>query len=417
MTGKSGESAMLVGTGSSGETRTSDRTSFSGSERPTIKPSNPFFSSGPTTKYPGWSLSDLQSACLGRSHRSVAGKQKLAAVLDEMRRLLGLPDNYRIGIVPGSDTGAVELAMWSLLGPRPVSVIAWESFGNTWLKDITDQLKLPDIHLHQAEYGRLPDLAAVDPGHDIVFTWNGTTSGVMVPDADWIAEDRGGLTLCDATSAAFAMPLPFDKLDVVTFSWQKALGGEAAHGVLILSPRAVARLASYTPPWPMPKLFRLTAKGMVNEAIFTGATINTPSMLCVEDALAALRWAKDAGGSAGLFRRVSDNLTVVRQWLVGNPRFGFLAERAETISPTSICLKITDQWFAEQQLKDQQQLAKALAARLEVEEVGYDLGAYRDAPPGIRIWGGPTVETADIAALLPWLDWCWEDLKKQQQTG
>ena len=379
--------------------------------RPARRPANPLFSSGPCTKRPGWSVDVLQDACLGRSHRSKAGKARLKAVLDQSRTLLGLPDDYRIAIVPASDTGAVEIALWSLLGPREVDVLAWESFGQGWVTDITKQLKLDGVRTLKAGYGALPGLGDVDFTHDVVFTWNGTTSGVCVPDGDWIADDRDGLTICDATSAVFAFDLPWDKLDVTTYSWQKVLGGEAAHGMLILSPRAVARLESHQPTWPMPKVFRMTKGGKLDEALFTGATINTPSMLCVEDALDALQWVASIGGLPEMVARARRNLGVLESWVAATPWVDFLAEDAATRSPTSVCLKIVDPWFAGLDADAQAAAAKKIGAALEAEGVGLDVDAYRDAPPGLRIWCGGTVEHTDLESLTPWLDWAFETVK------
>ena len=374
---------------------------------PERRPANPCFSSGPCAKRPGWTPAVLSEAVLGRSHRAKPGKAKLGEVIARSRRVLGLPDDWLLGVVPGSDTGAVELAMWSLLGARGVDVLAWESFGETWATDAEKQLGLGDLRVLRAGYGALPDLSAVDFDRDVVFTWNGTTSGVRVPDGDWIPADRQGLAICDATSAAFAMPLSFDKLDVVTWSWQKVLGGEAAHGMLALSPRAVARLESHAPAWPLPKLFRLTKKGALDRAIFEGATINTPSMLCVEDALDGLRWAEEIGGLPGLIARSEANFAAVSRWVEATPWVDFLAEDAATRSTTSICLKVVDPWFLGLPAEAQQAATKALAAEVEAAGAGYDIGAYRDAPPGLRIWGGATVETADVELLLPWLDWAF----------
>lgn len=380
--------------------------------RPSVRPSSPNFSSGPCAKRPGWSIDQLKDAALGRSHRSKLGKAKLGEVLDRSRKILGLPADYRIGIVPASDTGAVEMALWSLLGSRPVDVLAWESFGQDWVTDIVKQLKV-DARTLSADYGKLPDLAQVDFARDVVFLWNGTTSGVRVADASWIPADREGLTICDATSAAFAMRLPWDKLDVVTWSWQKVLGGEAAHGMLVLSPRAVARLESTTPKWPMPKIFRMVKGGKLDEAIFKGDTINTPSMLCVEDAIDGLRWAESIGGLDGLVKRSEANLSAIARWVGQTPWVDFLAEDPKTRSCTSICLKIVDPWFTALSEEAQAEAAKKLAGLLESEKVALDIAAYRSAPPGLRIWGGATIENADIAALLPWLDWAYTQVKQQ----
>ncbi len=379
--------------------------------KPDRRPAVPMFSSGPCAKRPGWTLQALDGALLGRSHRAKPGKARLADVIARSKAILGLPDDYLLGIVPASDTGAVEMAMWSMLGARGVDVLAWESFGQDWVTDVVKQLKLEDVRTLTADYGHLPDLAEVDPARDVVFTWNGTTSGVRVPDGDWIADDRAGLTICDATSAVFAMDIPWSKIDVATWSWQKVLGGEAQHGMLALSPRAVERLESYTPPWPMPKLFRMTKSGKLNVDIFNGATINTPSMLCVEDVLDALRWAEGLGGLEGLIGRSEGNLGVIAEWVGDGARFDFLAEDPETVSPTSICLKITDPWFTALDAETQAATAKKIVSMLDAEGVAYDIGAYRAAPPGLRIWGGATVESSDIEALLPWIDWAFDALR------
>ena len=364
---------------------------------PAMLPANPRFSSGPCAKIPGFSLSMLGDAPLGRSHRAAIGKAKLAEAIDLTREILGVPADYRIGIVPASDTGAVEMAMWSLLGARPVEMLAWESFGEGWVTDVVKQLKL-EAKVKIAPYGQIVDFTTVDFDSDVVFTWNGTTSGCRLPHGDAIPATRAGLTICDATSAAFAMDLPWDKLDVTTFSWQKVLGGEGAHGMLILSPRAVARLESYTPAWPLPKIFRLTSKGKLIEGIFSGETINTPSMLAVEDYLVALKWAQSVGGLQGLIGRASANAKTVWDFCAANPWIANLAEDPATASTTSVCLKFTDP-----RIKDGAAFAKAVAKRIEKAGAGFDMGAYRDAPPGLRIWCGSTVETADVAALLPWI--------------
>ncbi len=369
-----------------------------GPRQPSVRPRNPKFSSGPCAKRPGWSLDQLWGGCLARSHRSTLGKGRIATVIGRSRRLLGLPDDYRLAVVPASDTGAVEMALWSLLGPRGVDVLAWESFGKGWAKDIVAELKLEDVRVLEAEYGALPDLARVDPARDVVFTWNGTTSGVRVPDGAWIADGRQGLTICDATSAVFAMKLPWDKLDVVTWSWQKALGGEAGHGMLVLSPRAVARLESYRPPWPLPKIFRMTKGGKVDESLFKGSTLNTPSLLCVEDQIDVLKWAEAEGGLAALIARSEANLAALTAWVEARDWIDFLAEVPATRSCTSICFKLVGA---------PEYAAETIAGLLDEEEVAHDIGAYRDAPPGLRIWGGPTVELSDIEALLPWLDWAY----------
>ena len=379
---------------------------------PALRPANPRFSSGPCAKIPGFSLEMLADAPLGRSHRAAVGKAKLKEAIDLTREILGVPADYRIGIVPGSDTGAVEMAMWSLLGARPVEMLAWESFGEGWVTDVVKQLKL-DAVVKKAPYGQIVDLATVDFDKDVVFTWNGTTSGCRVPNGAAIPATRAGLTICDATSAAFAMDLPWDKLDVTTFSWQKVLGGEGAHGMLILSPRAVERLESYIPAWPLPKIFRLTAKGKISEGIFVGETINTPSMLAVEDYLVSLKWAKSVGGLNGLVARAKANAQVVWDFCAATPWLQNLAETAEIASTTSVCLK-----FADARITDGEAFAKAVAKRLEKAGVAYDIGAYRDAPAGLRIWCGSTVETADVAALMPWVDWAFHsEIAAQAQAA
>ena len=374
--------------------------------KPAMRPARPEFSSGPCAKRPGWTPENLQNAVLGRSHRSKPGKARLKEAIDRTREVLEVPDDYLIGIVPGSDTGAVEMAMWSMLGPRPVQLLAFESFGKDWVTDVTKQLKL-DAEVLDAPYGELPDLTKVRPDADLVFTWNGTTSGVRVPNGDFIAGDREGITICDATSAAFAQDLAWDKLDVVTFSWQKALGGEAAHGVLILSPRAVARLESYTPAWPMPKLFRMTKGGKVTLDLFEGATINTPSMLAVEDAVDALKWAASIGGLAEMQRRADANLGVLESWAQKTGWVSFLASDPAIRSNTSVCLKVIDPKVTSLSEDAQADFAKKLAAALEKEGVALDVGGYRDAPPGLRIWCGATVDASDLDALTPWLDWAY----------
>ena len=374
--------------------------------KPAMRPARPEFSSGPCAKRPGWSPENLRAAVLGRSHRSAAGKARLKAAIDQTRAVLEVPDDFLIGIVPGSDTGAVEMALWSMLGAAPVQLLAFESFGKDWVTDVVKQLKI-DAEVLDAPYGRLPDLTRVRKDADLVFTWNGTTSGVRVPNADFIAADRGGITICDATSACFAQALDWAKLDVVTFSWQKALGGEAAHGVLILSPRAVARLESHTPAWPMPKLFRMTKGGKLNREIFEGATINTPSMLCVEDYLDTLKWASSIGGLAELRRRADANLAVLEAWADKTPWIDFLAEDPACRSNTSVCLKVVDPRVTALPNPAQADFAKRLASLLEKEGVALDIGGYRDAPPGLRIWCGATVEADDLEALTPWLDWAF----------
>ncbi|MEI8151385.1 MAG: phosphoserine transaminase [Hyphomicrobiales bacterium] len=379
--------------------------------KPGVRPAVPHFSSGPCAKRPGWSLQTLTDAVLGRSHRSKIGKAKLKRAIDLTREVLEVPANYRIGIVPASDTGAVELALWSLLGPRPVTMLAWESFGEGWVSDVAKELKLKDVTTIKSPYGGLPDLSRVDSATDIVFTWNGTTSGVRVPDANWIAADRKGLTICDATSAAFAQNLDFTKLDVVTFSWQKAMGGEAAHGMLILSPRAVERLETHKPAWPLPKIFRLTKGGKINEGVFEGETLNTPSMLCVEDYIDTLQWGKSAGGLKGLRARADGNAKVIGDWVARTPWIENLATAPATRSNTSVCLRLADPEVSK--LPPEQQLAfvKKLESVLEKEGVAFDVANHRDAPPSLRIWCGCTVERADLEALTPWLDWAFAEIK------
>jgi phosphoserine aminotransferase len=379
--------------------------------KPAVRPQVPHFSSGPCAKRPGWTPKVLDNAVLGRSHRSKSGKAKLKRAIDLTREVLQVPADYRIGIVPASDTGAVEMALWSLLGPRPVTMIAWESFGEGWVSDVAKELKLKDVTTLKAGYGELPDLSKVDPASDVVFTWNGTTSGVRVANADWIAADRAGLTICDATSAAFAQPLDWGKLDVVTYSWQKALGGEAAHGMLILSPRAVARLESYTPPWPLPKIFRMTKGGKLNEGIFQGETINTPSMLCVEDYLDALEWAKSIGGLQALRARADGNAQAIADWVARAPWIAFLAADPKVRSNTSVCLKVVDPAVTRLPPEAQAAFVKGIAAALDKEAIAYDIDAYRDAPPGLRIWCGSTVEKSDVEALTLWLDWAYANAK------
>ncbi|HEX2655842.1 MAG TPA: phosphoserine transaminase [Xanthobacteraceae bacterium] len=379
--------------------------------KPGMRPAVPHFSSGPCAKRPGWSLQALTDALLGRSHRSKVGRAKLKRAIDLTREVLHVPAGYRIGIVPASDTGAIEMAMWSMLGARPVTMIAWESFGETWVTDVVKQLKLKDTQVVTADYGELPDLGKIDSNTDIVFTWNGTTSGVRVQNGEWIAANREGITICDATSAAFAQPLDWSKLDAVTFSWQKVLGGEAAHGMLVLSPRAVARLESYKPAWPLPKLFRMTKNGKLNEAIFEGETINTPSMLCVEDYLDALAWAKSLGGLKALIAKADANTKVISDWVAKTPWIDFLARDPATRSNTSVCLKVVDPVVTALPPEAQAAFAKSVASALEKEGVAYDIGSYRDAPPGLRIWCGATVEASDLEALTPWLEWAFADAK------
>jgi phosphoserine aminotransferase len=379
--------------------------------KPGVRPAIPHFSSGPCAKRPGWSLQALTDAALGRSHRAKIGKAKLKRAIDLTRDVLDVPADYRIGIVPASDTGAVEMAMWSMLGARPVTMLTWESFGEGWVTDVEKQLKLKDVTVLKAPYGELPDLSKVDFNSDVVFTWNGTTSGVRVPNGDWIAADRQGLTICDATSAAFAQRLDWAKLDVVTFSWQKALGGEAAHGMLILSPRAVERLETYKPAWPLPKIFRMTKGGKINEGIFQGETINTPSMLCVEDYLDTLNWAKSIGGLNALIARADANTKVLADWAAKTAWVDFLAVAPAIRSNTSVCLKVVDPAVTRLSADDQAAFAKSLAGLVEKEGAGYDIAHYRDAPAGLRIWCGATVEQGDVAALTPWLDWAFAEAK------
>jgi phosphoserine aminotransferase len=379
--------------------------------KPASRPDVPHFSSGPCAKRPGWTPQNLKDAVLGRSHRAKIGKARLKLAIDLTREVLEIPADYRIGIVPASDTGAVEMALWSLLGARPVTMIAWESFGEGWVTDVLKQLKLKDVTTLKAGYGEIPDLSKVDPASDIVFTWNGTTSGVRVPNANWISASRDGLAICDATSAAFAQPLDWAKLDVVTFSWQKALGSEAAHGMLILSPRAVARLESYTPPWPLPKIFRMTKGGKLMHGIFEGETINTPSMLCVEDYLDALNWAKSVGGLKGMIARADANARVIADWKAKTPWIDFLAKEPAIRSNTSVCLKIVDPAITSLPADAQSDFVKKLVAAVEKEGAGYDFAYYRDAPPGLRIWCGATVEPSDVALLTQWIDWAFAETK------
>ncbi|MGQ7794176.1 phosphoserine transaminase [Faunimonas sp. B44] len=386
-------------------------------ERPAKRPANPCFSTGPTAKRPGWSPDIFANALVGRSHRSKDGKARLKRAIDETRKVLGVPADHLIGIVPASDTGAVEMALWSLLGPRGVDVLAWESFGRDWVIDVLKELKLPNVRALEAEYGDLPDLASVDFTRDVVFTWNGTASGVRVPDGDWIDANRQGLTICDATSAAFAMPLPYEKLDVVTFSWQKVMGGEAQHGMIVLSPRAVERLRSHKPAWPVPKVFRLTKGGKLIEGIFAGETINTPSMLAVEDYLDGLAWARAIGGLPALFERADRNTRILEDWAERTPWVGFLARDPATRSNTSVCLTIADPEIVRAGPDAPAAIAKAIVAVLESEKAAYDIAAYRDAPAGLRIWCGGTVEASDVEALLPWLDWAFATQKAQLKAA
>jgi len=380
--------------------------------KPKKKPANPRFSSGPTSKRPGWSPGELDTESLGRSHRAKQPKARLKKVIDDSKRILGIPEDYLVAIVPASDTGAFEMAMWTMLGAIGVDVLSWESFGEGWATDIKSQLKLDDIRLISAPYGDLPDLSSTNAAsRDVVFTWNGTTSGVCLSNADWISADREGLTFCDATSAIFAMEVDWPKLDVVTWSWQKVLGGEAGHGMLALSPRAVERLETYTPAWPLPKIFRLAKKGKLGLDLFAGATINTPSMLAVEDQLDALGWAESIGGLTGLVDRSQANLAAIKTWVAKSDWIEFLATDPATISSTSICLGIVDDWFSAQEEDVQRTLIKSMVSKLESEGVALDIGGYRDAPPGLRIWGGGTIEVSDIEALLPWLDWAYAEMK------
>ena len=387
------------------------------SAKPAVKPASPHFSCGPTKKRPGWSASNLDISVLGRSHRAKHPKAKIQSVLAKMRSLLGLPSDYHIAIVPGSNTGAVEMVLWSLLGARGVDVLAWEAFGKTWVADVLSQLKVPYARAIEADYGALPDLDLVNFDNDVVFTWNGTTSGVRVPHGDWIPADRSGLTIADATSACFAMHLPWDKLDVTTFSFQKVLGGEGAHGVIILSPRAVERLESYSPPWPIPKLFRMTKKGTFDKALCDGATINTPSMLVIEDAHDALCWAESIGGLDALIARVDANFAVIDSWIRTSPNYAFLAQNPATVSPTSVTLSISDDWFVNADSGLQKAITTNIQAVLADENVALDIGAYRAAPSGLRIWAGATVETDDLAALMPWLDWAYETVRAEHKAS
>ncbi len=381
--------------------------------KPQVRPRDPRFSSGPCAKRPNWSLDNLKNASLGRSHRSAEGKARLKEVIDRSRAILGIPADWRIGIVPASDTGAFEMAMWSMLGQRGVDTFAWESFGSGWVTDIEKQLKIKDLRKFEAGYGEVPDFAKADPARDTVFTWNGTTSGARVPNGDWIRDDRQGLTLCDATSAVFAMDLPWRKLDVVTWSWQKVMGGEAAHGMLVLSPRAVERLTSYTPAWPLPKIFRMTSGGKLIEGIFKGETINTPSMLCVEDAIDGLKWAEEIGGLKGLIARSEGNLAAIADWVKRTDWVDFLVADPKARSCTSVCLKIVAPWF--EKLSDEQKAAapKKMVKLLEDEAAAFDADGYRDAPPGLRVWAGATIDKADLEALFPWLDWAAETVAKE----
>ena len=380
--------------------------------KPTVKPKSAYFSSGPCKKRPGWNVTKFDTDTLGRSHRAKPAKEKLLQVIEHSKKILNLPENYHVGILAGSDTGAVEAAMWNLLGENGVEVLAWESFGLDWAKTITDQLKIKDANVHKADYGLLPDLSKIDFNKDVLFNWNGTTSGVRVPDANWIPEDRKGLVICDATSAVFAMDMDFKKLDVITWSWQKVLGGEGAHGMIALSPKAVERLESYQPTWPLPKIYRLTSKGKLAADIFKGATINTPSMFCVEDALDALSWVESIGGLQEAIDRSSRNLDAVKSWVEQSDWVDFLCQDHANLSSTSICLKVKDPNFLKLSVEDQQGKIKEINKMLENEQVAYDINSYRTAPPGFRIWGGSTVESSDIENLLPWLDWAYTVVSK-----
>ena len=381
--------------------------------RPLVKPIRPEFSSGPCAKRPDWSLQALTKATVARSHRHKAAKQKLEKIIELTKSILEIPDNYFVGIVPGSDTGAIEMSMWNLLGPRPINMFVWDSFGLDWANDIQSQLKLKDVVISKVDYGLLPDFSKENLQGDIVFNWNGTTAGVCIPNADWINPNRDGITICDATSAAFAMKLDWSKLDVTTFSWQKCLGGEAGHGMLIVSPKAVKRINEYNPDWPIPKLFQLKKNNMFHQEIFSGSTINTPSMICVEDFLDTLNWAKNIGGLSELTFRSENNLNIIKDWVISSNWIDFLSENSNTISSTSICLKLIDPLIINESLELKNNIEKNIIKLLEEEKVAFDIGSYRSAPPGLRIWGGPTVESKDIQLLLPWLDWAYaETLKK-----
>ena len=381
--------------------------------KPLVKPIRPEFSSGPCAKRPDWSLQALTKATVARSHRHKAAKQKLEKIIELTKSILEIPDNYFVGIVPGSDTGAIEMAMWNILGPRPINILVWDSFGLDWANDIQSQLKLKDVTISKVDYGLLPDFSKENLQGDIVFNWNGTTAGVCIPNADWINPNRDGITICDATSAAFAMNLDWSKLDVATFSWQKCLGGEAGHGMLIVSPKAVKRINQYNPDWPIPKLFQLKKNNMFNQEIFSGSTINTPSMICVEDFLDTLNWAKNIGGLSELTCRSENNLNIIKDWVISSNWIDFLSENSNTISSTSICLKLIDPLIINESLELKNNIEKNIIKLLEEEKVAFDIGSYRSAPPGLRIWGGPTVESKDIQLLLPWLDWAYaETLKK-----
>ena len=381
-------------------------------KKPTTKPKNPNFSSGPCAKRPGWNIQNLKTDSLGRSHRAKLPKQRLVEVINLSKQLLKIPADYKVGIIAGSDTGAIEAAMWSLLGKTGVEVLAWESFGSDWVKDIKEQLKIKNLTIHQSDYGDLPDFQKINFDNDIVFNWNGTTSGVCLPNADWITDNRKGLTICDATSAVFAMEMDWHKLDVITWSWQKVLGGEAAHGMIALSPKSLERLSEYQPTWPIPKIFRLANNKKVIEGIFKGETINTPSMLCVEDAIDALNWIQSIGGSKGSIDKSQSNLQVVKTWVETKDWIDFLAKDSSALSSTSICLKITDPWFLGLSADQQQLKIKEINSLLDKEQVAFDINAYRTAPPGFRIWGGATVESFDIETLLPWIEWGYQSIKE-----
>jgi len=394
-----------------------DEGAMSPDAKPVVRPGSALFSTGPTRKRPGWSPDALKDAAVGRSHRATGPKAKIKTCIDRIHALLGLPEDYRVGIVPASDTGAVEMAMWSLLGARGVEMLGWEAFGRAWVNDATNQLPLQDVKLHLADYGHLPDLSKVNFDNDVVFTWNGTTSGVRVPDGDWIPGDRDGLTIADATSACFAMEMPWAKLDVVTFSFQKSLGGEGGHGVIILSPRAVERVNTHKPAWPVPKILSLAKKGRLDSALFEGSTINTPSMLVIEDALDALDWAEGLGGISGLIARVDSSFAFMDSWVQMTPNYRYLAVDPATVSPTSVCLCFADDWFASLDPEIQKSVSKDVQALLASEQVALDIGAYRDAPTGLRIWCGPTVEPSDVAALLPWLDWAYLTIRDRYRDA
>lgn len=385
-------------------------------QRPAKKTVNPCFSSGPCAKRPGWSWDALKGAFLGRSHRTSTGVKRIFEITERSKKILGIPDNYKLALVPASDTGAIEMALWSMLGERGVDALGWDVFGKTWIADITKHLKLKDVRVFDVPFGKIPDLSQVDTDRDVVFTWNGTTAGVKVPNADWIKSDRKGLTFCDATSSVFAMEMPWDKLDVITWSWQKVLGGEAAHGMIALSPRAVERLESYTPPWPLPKIFRMTKGGKLFDEPFEGKTINTPSMMCVEDCLDALKWAESIGGLQALLKRTNANLKAVENWVAKTDWAEFLAETPETRSNTSICFKVVDPWFLAKDVESQLKIIKETEKTLEKEGVAFEVANHRDAPASYRLWGGATVETSDIEAVLEWIDWAYRSIREQEQA-